>query len=358
MTISRFIKNDFLVVDAYEGVSSIRNSLSDNSAVIVMDKNRPVGMLTANDLLIKQHNLVIDCMIPKPGISPAQSVREVLALMKQTHTEVLAVYDDNNDLVGVIYKNDIVDYLCLAVEKQQSMVQLMVHDLKSPLANISSINDLLQHEVHKEEDKKLLAYSRQSCEIATDIINDLLVSELVENDALTLSITELNSFLKGCLLSINGLVSKKEIILENELPGQKYYFRADKAKLQRAMHNVLYNAIKFTPHGGTIRISCIAELETGADWFTITVKDSGIGIPEADQPFIFQKFTKAKRKGTNGESSTGLGMYITRQIVEQHHGEIWFESKEGVGTTFFIRFNLHATGGNNDKLIHLENESH
>jgi signal transduction histidine kinase len=318
-----------------------------------MDQNRPVGMLTPNDLLKKQHNLVIDCMIPKPGISPAQSVREVLAVMKQTHSDVLAVYDDNNDLVGVIYKNDIVDYLCQAVEKQQSMVQLMVHDLKSPLANILSINELLQHEVHKEEDKKLLAYSRQSCEIATDIINDLLVSELVENDALTLSITELSSFLKACVLSVNGLISKKEIILDNKLPGQKYYFRADKAKLQRAMHNVLYNAIKFTPNGGTIQLSCQAE----KDRFTIMVKDSGIGIPELNQPFIFQKFTRAKRKGTNGESSTGLGMYITKQIVEQHNGEIWFESTEGVGTTFFIRFNLHATESS-EKLIHLENESH
>ena len=353
MTISRFIKNDFLVVDAYDGISSVRNSLSDNEAVVVMDQNRPVGMLTANDVLRKQHHLVIDCMEPKPKLSPAQSVREVLAVMKQAHSEALPVYNDNKDLMGVIYKNDIVDYLCQAVEKQRSMVQVMVHDLKSPLANISSINELLQQDILKEEDKKLLFYSRQSCEIATDIINELLASEMIENDALSLATLELNSFIKECILSINGLVSQKEITLLDLLPQQEYYFQGDKSKLQRALHNVLYNAIKFTPQGGTIEVSCVAE----ADYFTLQIKDSGIGIPLANQPDIFQKFTKTKRKGTNGESSTGLGMYITKQIVDQHRGEIWFESKEGEGTTFFLRFPLHLMV-NREKFLHLENESH
>ncbi|RXK86554.1 sensor histidine kinase [Filimonas effusa] len=353
MTISRFIKNDFQVVDAYEGISSIRHSLSDNNALVVMDQNKPVGMLTANDVLRKPHNLVIDCMMPKPGVSPVQSVREALSLMRQTHTDALPVYDDSNTLMGVIYKNDIVDYLCQAVEKQQSMVQLMVHDLKSPLANIISINELLQHEVHKEEDRKLLDYSKQSCEIATDIINDLLVSELVEHDSPTFTITELGHFLKACLLSVNGLISKKQIVIDNVPPPQKYYFRADRGKLQRALHNVLYNAIKFTPVGGTIHISSTTE----KDRFTIMVKDNGIGIPESDQPYIFNKFTRAKRTGTNGESSTGLGMYITKQIVEQHNGEIWFKSKEGEGTSFFIRFNM-LSSGNHEKLVLLENEPH
>ena len=72
----------------------------------------------------------------------------------------------------------------------------------------------------------------------------------------------------------------------------------------------------------------------------LQVIDKGIGIPESMQASIFNKFTKAKRKGTEGEQTTGLGLFIAKRIVNMHDGKIWFESIENSGTTFFVRLPL------------------
>lgn len=96
--------------------------------------------------------------------------------------------------------------------------------------------------------------------------------------------------------------------------------------------NLLSNALKFTPDSGNIRIS----VEDKNDNILIKVQDNGIGIPAHLQPFLFDKFTKAGRQGIHGEPSVGLGMSIIKTIVEWHNGQIWFESTEGIGTTFYI----------------------
>ena len=74
------------------------------------------------------------------------------------------------------------------------------------------------------------------------------------------------------------------------------------------------------------------------DRVRLVVRDTGLGIPEARQPHVFDKFTAAARPGLYGDTTTGLGLFITKQIVEMHQGKIWLESKENGGTTFFIDF--------------------
>jgi two-component system sensor histidine kinase VicK len=98
------------------------------------------------------------------------------------------------------------------------------------------------------------------------------------------------------------------------------------------LENLLSNAVKFTHAGGQVTIS----LKNKGKKVLLQVSDTGIGIPQKLQTSIFDKFTKANRKGTKGESTTGLGLFIVKQIVDIHHGKIWLESEEGIGTTFFI----------------------
>ena len=96
---------------------------------------------------------------------------------------------------------------------------------------------------------------------------------------------------------------------------------------------LLVNAIKFSRANATIRVT-VSESEKEV---TIAIHDEGIGIPPAIAKQVFDPFTSAKRKGTAGEQTYGLGLYICKQIVEAHGGQIWFESEEEKGSTFFIR---------------------
>jgi signal transduction histidine kinase len=107
-------------------------------------------------------------------------------------------------------------------------------------------------------------------------------------------------------------------------------------KIWRVMSNLIANAIKFSNDGGNISI----QLTQDGSNALITVKDEGIGIPDTIKDSVFDLFTNSKRLGTAGETPYGMGLAISKQIVGAHNGNIWFESEEGQGTTFFVELPL------------------
>ena len=107
----------------------------------------------------------------------------------------------------------------------------------------------------------------------------------------------------------------------------------DQTKLRQSLFNLLSNAAKFT-HDGTISVRAGVDRGESTDWLTISVEDSGIGIPSEKQAHIFDRFYRVP--GIPNTAGTGLGLYICKQIIKAHHGKIWAESNPGQGTTFFI----------------------
>ena len=101
----------------------------------------------------------------------------------------------------------------------------------------------------------------------------------------------------------------------------------------QVLTNLISNALKFTPDMGNISITLTDQDKD----ILITVRDTGVGIPKDLQPYLFEKFTRAGRPGIKGEPSIGLGMSITKTIIDWHNGQIWFESEENKGTTFYIK---------------------
>lgn len=116
------------------------------------------------------------------------------------------------------------------------------------------------------------------------------------------------------------------------VPGDRMWVEIDDVKLLQVINNLLSNAVKFTHAGGIINI----KLEETESTLLVAVRDNGIGIPEELQPFLFDEFTKARRKGLKGEETVGLGLSINKKLIEVQGGKIWVESREGEGTTFFI----------------------
>lgn len=171
-----------------------------------------------------------------------------------------------------------------------------------------------------------------------ELIEGLLHTELEKQMILNKKEIGLDALLMQSmnLLRFKAEEKKQQIVLTNK---HHLTLFADVDKIIRVLSNVVTNAIKFSHEGSTIYIKTL----TAASNIVITVTDNGIGIPESMASQLFDPFTSAKRKGTNGENTFGLGLYITRQIVEAHNGNIWFKSEPGKGTTFYIELPVAGT---------------
>jgi signal transduction histidine kinase len=110
----------------------------------------------------------------------------------------------------------------------------------------------------------------------------------------------------------------------------------DETRAAQIISNLLSNASKYTPQGGLITVSMAPAEEKG--FLQISVADNGVGIPAEDQPKLFDRFIRARNAILTGSSGAGLGLYITRSLVELHGGRIWFVSEPGKGSTFHVTF--------------------
>ncbi len=218
---------------------------------------------------------------------------------------------------------------------------MVAHDLKNPLSSIKAMSRLLEYNIQNEGDKELLDYTQRACDHAMAIVGDLIESGNLENTPHKFERTALGSLIRSCISLFYKEYESKSISLTNNLTSKECFIMADRTKLKRAICNLLSNALKFTPAGGNVLVTGIIETNS----YLLSIEDNGIGIPEDMIAVVFDKFTSAKRKGTSGETSTGLGMYITRQLIEMHKGKLWVESQVDKGTTITIRFpevNVHS----------------
>ncbi|MDF7815073.1 PAS domain-containing sensor histidine kinase [Hymenobacter sp. YC55] len=226
-------------------------------------------------------------------------------------------------------------------DTQETMLHLAAHDLKNPIAHVQMIITLLRQNAgvrrmdsatERQEVEQLLALAEQSCGTANALLRDVLFLGQLEATRLQKHRTNLGAFLDKRVAVLRLAAREKNIHLRLELPKTPVHAAIHAEKFGRILDNLLTNALNFTPAGGTIRVA----LRQLKGRIRLVVRDTGLGIPAALQPHVFDKFTTAARPGLYGDTTTGLGLFITKQIVELHQGKIWLESKENEGTTFYI----------------------
>jgi two-component system sensor histidine kinase VicK len=221
-----------------------------------------------------------------------------------------------------------------ASNAKNEILGVVAHDLRNPLAIIKSVTMLMEMEDSITDDyHENIEMIKNACDKATSIIHDLL--ETAQNEIhnhFDLEKTELGDFLS--MIIDEWLKNKKgqiNIIYQNA--GKPLYAKIHKEKMQRVMDNLIINAIKFSKPEGNIDVSLS---QINSDIF-IKVRDYGIGIPDEMLPYIFDRFSKARRNGIRGEASVGLGLSIVHQIVKKHDGNIEVSSTPESGTTFTIK---------------------
>lgn len=226
-------------------------------------------------------------------------------------------------------------------DAQETILQLVAHDLKNPIANIQLLVDLLERDAaargtapaaDASESQRLLTLIKQACDEANTLLKDVLYLGQLEATKLEKYRLDFNAFLDAQLVLPRITAREKGIELILELPARVQYVSINPDKFSRVVANLLTNALKFTPRGGQV---CV-RLQVHLGGVRLSVRDTGVGIPAELQAHVFDKFSTAIRAGVYGEATTGLGLFITRQIVWLHQGNIWLASHENEGTTIFI----------------------
>ncbi len=221
--------------------------------------------------------------------------------------------------------------------EKDRILYAVAHDLKNPLLNFRALLGILNSGTVKDEKEEQEIYKLMSkdCEHSTNLISELLDIGRLEDENYVLEKKPVNfkAFLEQSLEPFEKAVHKKHLRLTKILDAQIREVPLNQQEFQRVISNLFSNAIKFTPAGGEITIAA-GLLDDGR--IVIKISDTGIGISGDLLPIIFDKFSKARRKGIEGEKSTGLGMWIVKHIVKLHGGEISVESVENEGTTFTI----------------------
>lgn len=229
-------------------------------------------------------------------------------------------------------QNDDLDEM---IKEKDIWIHLMAHDLKSPLNAISGLLEMLKDDsLPPPVKEKVLANITKSVDKGSELISQLLEISMLESSDVKTDIraTNINELVKDTEKIFKPSAEQKGISLHSELPDAAINLETDPVHAQRILENFVSNALKFSPAGKNIQLV----LESQNDHVAIHVIDEGPGMSTEDQKNLFQKFKRLSAQPTGGESSTGLGLSIVKQLADRIDARILVKSKPGEGATFTL----------------------
>ncbi len=263
-----------------------------------------------------------------------QAEEHLQAIQKQYTTELAA-------------KNEQLQARNREIEKanrlKSEFLASMSHELRTPLHTIIGFAELMSEEIEgplNPKYKRFTGHILQDSRHLLELINELLDLSKIEAGQLKL---QLGAFdFAGCLQEVIAGIRQqaevKNILLDNR-DASRAVVHADRLRVKEILYNLLSNAIKFTANGGNVWIEAAP---TRDRFLQITVGDTGIGIPPEEQAAVFETFYQAHENTRSVHEGTGLGLPITKNLVEMHGGRIWLESQPGKGSRFTFTLPLAA----------------
>ena len=237
-------------------------------------------------------------------------------------TSVMKRYQENSDLFN---------------SRKNATLEILSHDLSGTFIMVQQIAQFLREEVTSPLNSRVP--EMLSVLETTSLDSVRMIRELINLEFLTSANTDLkvDRVDVGAVLRVPlDQLQTGQRLLGHEftysLPVEPVYANIDVNKFTQVLINLVGNAFKFTPDAGQV----VVHIESGPNVVRIHVVDDGIGIPLDLQPYLFERFTKARRSGLRGEATIGLGLALCKTIVEWHHGRIFVVSQEGQGSTFTI----------------------
>ena len=222
----------------------------------------------------------------------------------------------------------------VASQHKSQFLANMSHELRTPLNAILGYTELILDDIYGETPQKMrgvLDRVQRNGKHLLGLINDVLDLSKIEAGQLSLALADysIKDVVHSVFAAVESLADEKKLALKIDLPTNLPLARGDERRLTQVLLNLVGNAIKFTDQG---EVKIKAAAANGA--YTLSVCDTGPGIPPGDQAKIFEEFQQADSSATKKKGGTGLGLSIARRIIEMHGGRIWVDSEVGKGATF------------------------
>ena len=219
-------------------------------------------------------------------------------------------------------------------EMKSSFFANISHEFRSPLTLILGPLKAMKELGDLKLSSSQVDVMIRNAESLLKLINQLLELSKLESGKMKLEIvkTDLVDFLKPIVHSFSSLANQKMVNYKIDFPAKEVNLYFDKEKIEKVMVNLISNALKFTPDFGNIKI----KIENSEDDICISVIDSGIGIPKDELGFVFNRYYRVKRDSSKKQKGTGIGLSLTKELVEIHQGRIEVISEENKGSTFNV----------------------
>jgi signal transduction histidine kinase len=310
----------------------------------IQSKGQPVGAIACNSgrprQLTEEEVRLINSMADQIGpaienlnlfedVSEKTTELELTNRELSTRTQELARF--NEEIKNVNERLKELDRM------KSGFVSNVSHELKTPLTVIGSLADNMLDGITgplNEKQTRYMSGIKDSADRLARLIHDLLDLAVIETGKVEL---KLSSFSVASLMheiadAMRAVAEEKNLALELPEVNGDLPVWADRDKITQVLTNLIGNAIKFTPNGGKVRLALEAAAKTG--WLRLSVTDSGPGIPAEETGRIFEEFYQVNRRGGEKVKGVGLGLAISKKLVEMHGGRITVESIPGAGSTF------------------------
>lgn len=218
--------------------------------------------------------------------------------------------------------------------RKDEFISMASHELKTPITSIKVFTQILQRQTKNTRiDNSKLYLKRMDAQInrLSNLINELLDVSRIQSDKLMLNISKinLNKLVKESVENIQATTDSHKIIVRGCI---KNKITADKDRIEQVLINLLTNAIKYSPKGKKVLLN----IDDNKDKIMISIKDYGMGIPKKYQAKIFERFFRIDDERHSASPGLGMGLFISKGIIEKHKGKIWVESKVNKGSTFYF----------------------
>ena len=269
---------------------------------------------------------------------PVTEMTRVVRRFTQGDFDERIEYKGQDEVGGLAHSfNQMADEINTLEAARRSFVANVSHELRSPLSSMKGFLVAMQDgTIPPDEYPKYLSIVIDESNRMTSMVNDLLDIARIESGehVLNFEVFEIAELIRRTVITFEARISEKDIDMRIEFSEEQMYVEADKQQIVQVLRNLIDNAIKFTPQGGSITITLSSQRRQAV----VTVKDSGAGIAEEDMPYVFDRFYKAEKAHTPGaQAGTGLGLAIVKRIMDAHSQSITVKNDGGACFTFTVK---------------------
>lgn len=225
---------------------------------------------------------------------------------------------------------------------RRQFVSNVSHELRTPLTSVRSYSEALADGALADQELavEFLGVIQNETDRMIRMIGDLLHLSNMDSgkEQLNFELVSFTALVSHVLDRFDMMVqsgqfgSDRPFTIVRELAGEEYFVEIDQDRMTQVIDNIINNAIKYSPDGGTITV----RLMSTHNEVTLSVQDQGLGVPQNSIPHLFDRFYRVDKARSRAQGGTGLGLAIAKEVIEMHHGRIWVNSIENKGSTFFV----------------------